>query len=147
MEYSYTFKLSRKSGKNSTLAKGNQMISANDRMHFAPKMKITKFLRDLAHEIVTNDLHLSTCVFSPDRPCLITIIIAPPSNRRMDPPNWYPTVKALIDGMTDAKLWTDDNHEILRAMTFIYGTKTNDKLYHITIKIKDVDDDTGNNGI
>lgn len=36
-----------------------------------------------------------------------------PTNRRRDPGNWYPTVKACIDGLVDAGILRDDNAEQL----------------------------------
>jgi crossover junction endodeoxyribonuclease RusA len=39
-----------------------------------------------------------TVFFGTDRP-----------NQRRDPMNWYPTVKALVDGLTDARFWPDDD--------------------------------------
>lgn len=134
--YNFTFILTRKTGKAKTLKAGNQMISANDRYHFAVKMKLTEFLRSLACQKVASEFHLTAPVFTPDNPCTVIITIHPPTRRRMDPPNWYPTVKALIDGMTDAKLWSDDNHEIIRALTFVYGEVTEDKKYHLDFKIE-----------
>ena len=51
----------------------------------------------------------------------VDVIVYPPSKRRLDPPNLYPTVKPLIDGLTDANLWEDDDHEHMSSMTFYYG--------------------------
>jgi hypothetical protein len=31
--------------------------------------------------------------------------------RDRDPANWYPMAKAMVDGFTDACLWTDDNYK------------------------------------
>ena len=52
-------------------------------------------------------------------PVLVTVYA--PTRRRLDPPNLYPTVKAIIDGLTDANLWPDDNHEVIKMMSFQYG--------------------------
>ena len=30
-------------------------------------------------------------------------------------------LKALIDGLTDGNLWTDDNHKVIKEMSFRYG--------------------------
>lgn len=38
-----------------------------------------------------------------------------------DPPNFYPTVKPIIDGLTDTSWWADDNFHYLTAMTFTAG--------------------------
>lgn len=31
-------------------------------------------------------------------------------NRRRDPGNWYPTAKAIVDGLVDAGILIDDDH-------------------------------------
>lgn len=62
-----------------------------------------------------------TPVYSPDKPCTVAVTVYAPTRRRLDPPNPYPTVKALIDGLTDANLWPDDNHEVIKMMSFQYG--------------------------
>jgi hypothetical protein len=36
-----------------------------------------------------------------------------PDHRRRDPANWAPTAKAVIDGLVDAKVFTDDDHKHL----------------------------------
>ena len=51
----------------------------------------------------------------------VTVEVFPPTRRRLDPPNLYPTVKHLIDGLTDAKLWEDDDWKHMESMTFKYG--------------------------
>lgn len=133
--YSYTFRLTRHSKPKQSLAKGNQLISANDRMHYAVKMKITEFLRNLSKTTLLKNKTWDKPVFNEDNPCTVTITIDPPTSRRMDPPNWYPSIKALIDGMTDAGLWTDDNKDVIKAMTFVYGSVSGDGTYHITIDV------------
>lgn len=39
----------------------------------------------------------------------VTAYIRWRDRRRRDPANWYPSVKALIDGFTDAGVWPDDD--------------------------------------
>lgn len=51
----------------------------------------------------------------------VDVIVYPPTKRRLDPPNLYPTVKHLIDGMTDSELWPDDDWKHMKSMTFKYG--------------------------
>ena len=53
--------------------------------------------------------------------------------------NFYPTVKPLIDGMTDANMWTDDNAEVVQSVKFELGEVTDDKKYHLDILIKGVE--------
>jgi crossover junction endodeoxyribonuclease RusA len=54
--------------------------------------------------------------YSKRRPCGLVVTIYAPTKRRLDPPNFYPTVKALVDGLTDAGIWTDDNSEVIKFM-------------------------------
>ena len=118
----------------------NLVINQNDRFHFHAQAKMVTKLRDLAE---FRGLKLKQDFsdwepFSKDKPCRVLISIARPTRRRLDPPNLYPTVKALIDGLTDAGIWTDDNDEVIQSMTFessgLSGIKGR---YIITIKIKE----------
>ena len=124
---SVTFELKRKSG-NKGLKAGNEMISANDRMHPIVKAGITKHLRELGKNNTPQNV-----TFSKESPCTVTITIYPPTKRRMDAPNWYPTVKALIDGLTDGGLWTDDNNEVIQSLTFKFGGLSGSDTYKIEI--------------
>ena len=73
--------------------------------------------------------------FSKESPCTVTITIYQPTNRRMDAPNWYPTIKALIDGLTDGGLWTDDNNEVIQSITFKFGGLSGSNKYKIEISV------------
>lgn len=130
--YTFTFTLKRTS--KHTRKSGNEIISANDRLHFAVKAQLTKHLRSLACALANARTRQEP--FSPSNPCTVTITVYAPTKRRMDPPNLYPTVKALIDGFTDAELWTDDNYEIIKSMTFIYGGLSNTDKYTLEIAIE-----------
>lgn len=96
----------------------NLVINSNDRFHFRPEAKMVKNLRLIAR--AEAGLNVKP-VFSPNRPCTVAVTVYAPTRRRLDPPNLYPTVKALIDGLTDANLWPDDNHEVIKMMSFRYG--------------------------
>ena len=124
---SVTFELKRKSG-NKGLKAGNEMISANDRMHPIVKAGITKHLRELGKNNTPQNV-----TFSKEYPCNVIITIHPPTKRRMDAPNWYPTIKALIDGLTDGGLWTDDNNEVIQSLTFKFGGLSGSDTYKIEI--------------
>ena len=134
-DYQCEFILTRKSGKNVYLSNGNQVISSNDRLNPFIKTQLVRFLRNLSWEQEKDKLTKSYPMFSETRPCHVIITVCPPSRRRMDPPNLYPTVKALIDGLTDAGLWSDDNGHIIQAMTFKLGDVTQDKKYHLRFDI------------
>lgn len=130
----FDIELSRKS--NANLKQGNQIISSNDRHHRFIENEIKKYLRNLGKEICEKNKPKET--FSPEKPCNITITISAPTSRRMDPPNLYPTVKALIDGMTDAGLWIDDNYTVIQALTFKYGGKSGHKNYVLRFEIEEI---------
>lgn len=58
---------------------------------------------------------------------------------RIDPPNFYPTIKHLIDGLTDASWWKDDNFDQLIEMSFRYGGVTDKKgFYKFVLTIEEI---------
>ena len=116
-----------------------QMISANDRMHFQKKAKITKFLRELAKYEGLNTLKdYFGLPFSEEKQCFVQVLIFSPTARIYDPPNWSPTSKALLDGLTDAGFWTDDNYNIIKHTIFSHGGKSGTKNYKIKLLIREV---------
>lgn len=127
------FTLPRKSG-NKGIKGGNFMISANDRMHPMVKAGITRYLRELGATTI-KDTNVKNIYFTPEKPCDVTIKVFAPTKRRMDAPNWYPTVKALLDGMTDANLWSDDNNDVIKRTIFEYGGLSGTKEYRLEITI------------
>lgn len=117
---------------------GNEMISANDRLDPHTRAELTAHLRKLSKELALKTYeHPERTMFSDIHPCHIGVVIYPPTSRRMDAPNWYPTVKALIDGLTDAGIFEDDNNKVIRSMTFIPGSVTTNKKYRIQIIISE----------
>jgi Holliday junction resolvase RusA-like endonuclease len=115
------------------------MLNSNDRLHYQAKAKITRELRDTAHRKVTRELgKIETPKFTKNKPCKILVETFSPTNRKYDPPNIYPTIKALQDGMTDANLFEDDNFTIVKSMTFKHGGKSQaPNCYQIKITIKE----------
>ena len=86
--------LTRNTVKNS-LKQGNQMISANDRMHYRVKQGISAYLRELGSQLCpTIDKQ-----YSPENPCHVTVYVHAPSARKQDPANWNPTIKPILDGL------------------------------------------------
>ena len=47
----------------------------------------------------------------PFPPAIVATTFDVPDKRRRDPHNYYPTVKAIVDGLVDAGLWPDDTPE------------------------------------
>lgn len=69
----------------------------------------------------------------------INVKVYSPTRRKLDPPNLYPTVKPLIDGLTDCGWWEDDNHEHLKKVSFEYGGLSGEKgTFKIELSIKEV---------
>jgi Holliday junction resolvase RusA-like endonuclease len=52
----------------------------------------------------------------------LTMFVRDPGRRR-DPSNWYPTLKALVDGLTKAGVWPDDDstHVLTAEPRFVRG--------------------------
>lgn len=151
MEIKFTYELNRVTSRKATkpgskkksvsakaLRYGNEMISSNDRLDPHTKADLTAHLRNLSRETAFKEYeHPERIMFSNVNPCHIGIVVCPPSDRRMDAPNWYPTVKALIDGLTDAGIFEDDNNKVIRSMIFIPGPVTSNKKYRIEIVIRE----------
>lgn len=136
MKQVFTFELQRKSG-NKGIKGGNQMISTNDRMHPIVKSQISRYLRELAKEAVLSEGMNET--YSPEKPCNVTLVVYPPTKRRMDPHNWAITLKALIDGMTDAGLFTDDDYHVIDTVSFTHGKDiSHSKKYHLHVIVEGV---------
>lgn len=116
----------------------NMVLNSNDRFHRQVQAKMTAKIRDLGF-FQTLATKPSDLCYSPERPCRVRVVVCPPTKRRLDPPNLYPTVKALIDGMTQADLWTDDDHRVIQAMTFTYGGLSGAKgHYRIILEVEDM---------
>lgn len=113
-----------------------ELLNANDRLHWRVEARLTAYLRQLARAEVALD---DRGRFSKAKPCQVLVTVCSPTKRRLDPPNLYPTVKALLDGFTDGGLWPDDNHEIVKRLSFAYGGLSGiDGKYEIKIKIEEL---------
>lgn len=49
----------------------------------------------------------------------VGVFVGYPTRRRADPANAYPTLKAALDGLTDAGVWEDDDSAHVVAVTFM----------------------------
>lgn len=111
----------------SNTKKQKQMLNANDRPHWTQKAKITAYLRATAAK---EGQRYNCTPYSKKRPCGLVVTIYAPTKRRLDPPNFYPTVKALVDGLTEAKIWTDDNDNVIKSTKFQLGGLSGKKGYY-----------------
>lgn len=94
--------------------------------------------RDLKPETRSSDVEISY-LFTHFKICLT---VCPPTRRRFDPPNLYPTLKALIDGLTDASWWADDDFRNLLEVSFRYGGLSGRKgIFTLILDVQEVDDE------
>lgn len=70
----------------------------------------------------------------------ITVTVFSLNKGRIDPPNFYPSIKHIIDGLTDASWWEDDNFSQLVEISFIYGGVTDVKgEYKFVLDIEEIE--------
>jgi crossover junction endodeoxyribonuclease RusA len=50
-------------------------------------------------------------------------VLHPPAGGRRDPANWYPSMKAAVDGIVDARVLEDDDHTRLLGPDMRLGEK------------------------
>lgn len=60
----------------------------------------------------------------------ITVRVSNPTTHLIDPPNFYPTVKPIIDGLTFAGYWKDDNWNHIKQVIFEYDEEKSEKGYY-----------------
>jgi len=71
----------------------------------------------------------------------VRVLVGNTVNRDFDPPNLWPTVKALTDGLTDCAWWEDDNFNHLVEISFAYGEKSPEKgHFRFTLIIEPLED-------
>ncbi|MEU3162930.1 hypothetical protein [Streptosporangium sp. NPDC006930] len=85
------------------LTPGTKLLNANNRLHHAPRARITAALR-AAGKQAAEDAQVPALgrahVFG---------LYSPPDRRRRDVGNLYPSFKAIIDGCVDAGVLPDDD--------------------------------------
>lgn len=71
----------------------------------------------------------------------ILVTVCPPTRRRIDPVNLYPSVKAIIDGLTDSAWWEDDDNKHLLQISFRYGGLSGEKdTFKLVMDVSEIDD-------
>lgn len=101
-------------------------LSANQRLHWAPKMRMTRELRRLG-DIKGRSL-------KPRQTTHVAAFIGYLRNGTADPSNAAPTVKALIDGLTDAGVWPDDDSTHVIGPTYLRDPKSSTP-GHYTVRL------------
>lgn len=108
------------------------LLTMNDRLHWRQRAAIVKAWRHAAALYAPNGTHyhpLST----------VSIIIDVPDRRRRDPHNWYPTLKACIDGLVDAGCWPDDTPDWVRTSEPSFRVVKRGDRRTVTLTITEVD--------
>lgn len=86
-------------------------INANRRIHYQQKARLTAAWRAAAA------LYAQSAGGPSFERCTVTATPRPIGSRRRDAANLYPTIKACIDGLTDAGVFADDNDKVIAALT------------------------------
>lgn len=86
-----------------TLTPPAEFINVNQRYHWRKKAKLTKAWRDAARLAA---LDTYTGVWETAR---VVCSIRFATNHRRDAGNYYPTAKAIVDGLVDAAVFPDDD--------------------------------------
>lgn len=90
-------------------------LNMNDRKHWAAKAKAAAAWREAAgwaaHDAANNGLQRN-------QPFSVVQLVIPVRSLkvRRDPSNWYPTVKAVVDGLVDAGVFADDSSKHLATV-------------------------------
>lgn len=78
-------------------------LNMNDRLHWARKAERVRNWRTRAMIAARQAGVLNV------GPSVVLVTLSVSTAGRRDPSNWYPTVKAIVDGFTDAGAWPDDD--------------------------------------
>ncbi|MFI7532614.1 hypothetical protein [Streptosporangium sp. NPDC049376] len=86
-----------------TLPAGTPLLNANNRLHHAPKARLTAAIRAAGKQAT------EAAGVPPLARAHVFGILHPATRGRRDPANWYPSFKAFIDGLVDAGVLPDDD--------------------------------------
>lgn len=110
-------------------------LTANQRLHWSTRMRRTRMLRAYA----ASEARIHGLAGSRLCPSVVTAVIGYPTKGRADPANAEPTVKAIIDGLVDARVWDDDDHTHLPIVAFTRDPQKSPKGTHtVTLIIQEM---------
>lgn len=112
-----------------TIDNKTQLINANGREHHMVRAKKTKALRSLAKTAAEGLPPFTNHVW------VRVYIEWSPLSRKRDAANLAPTLKACLDGFTDAGLWPDDNDEFVTG-PHAYATRENTVKGHTILRFE-----------
>lgn len=109
-------------------------LTANQRLHWSKRMRRTRILRAYA----ASEARIHGLAGRHLGPSIVTAVIGYPNTGRADPANAAPTVKAIIDGLVDARVWDDDDHLHIPSVAFTRNPNKTPKGTHtVTLIIQE----------
>lgn len=100
-----------------------QLLTANDKMHWAARSRLTKQLRQWGYLLGREGEGVARLGL---RHARVEMEFAYPDRRRRDRSNLAPTVKAIMDGLIDAGLLPDDADRFLDGPHTVIATRLAD---------------------
>lgn len=115
----------------------SKLITANDKMHWAARSRLTKQLRQWGYLLGREGEGVARLGLTHAR---VEMEFAYPDRRRRDRSNLAPTVKALMDGLIDAELLPDDADRFLDGPHTVIaermaGKQLNIPMYEVRIRV------------
>lgn len=115
-----------------TVRKPGQLLNMNDRGNRYSSARSVKNWREAAFWWAKQ--HALRCHMAPDTTVEVWVEFGTDKpNQRRDPHNFMPTIKALCDGFTDAKVWPDDNSKYVRTAEPAFTTDVKADSLRITL--------------
>jgi len=101
------------------------LLSMNDRTHHAKRAPIVAEWRKAAYWHACEQLPPSPSGRRLEGKQRVKVGLPVPDRRRRDPSNFHATVKPIVDGLTDANLWPDDDadHVTVEEPALLVGQK------------------------
>lgn len=106
-------------------------ITSNQRLHWSTRMRRTRMLRAYA----ASEARIHGLAGRRLGPSAVTALIGYPTTGRADPANAAPTVKAIVDGLVDARVWDDDDHSHIPSVAFEHDPNKTPKGTHMVTLI------------
>jgi len=104
-----------------TVLKPDKLLNMNDRGHWSERAGSVSVWRDAAFWWAKQ--HRIRCHAAPDATVEIWVAFGTDKpNQRRDPHNFFPTVKAICDGFTDAAVWPDDDSKHVHTVEPTFTT-------------------------
>lgn len=86
-----------------------KLLNSNQRLHPLAKARLTALWRAAATAAAIEQDARPFVLF----PVRVVVHVHAATARRYDAGNVYPTAKAVVDGLTDAGLWPDDENDFV----------------------------------